>query len=254
MVDTLVAFGCSSTFGSETITPGDNYNPDNIYHAYPYFLSQHLRLPNYHNYAYPGESNLVIAYKVLDHVLNKDCKNEFIVIGWTSDNRFPVVYKKELKTIKMHGDKDWVRTFKVFHNLLDGKDRNVRFLEMLKGHWHNAKSNALDALRDLLTVYFFETPYNTLLNVLVKFAITSLLDRYHIPYLTLPAFLYVDHPLYQHLTQPNNILAYNDSTDVTFSFGNFRVDRQKGHLSSIEHQGIAALLHQHLTNNPGLLL
>jgi len=69
MIDTLVAFGCSSTFGSETVATGDNYNPDSIYRAYPYYLSKKLGLQNYYNQAYPGESNLVIAYKILQHVL-----------------------------------------------------------------------------------------------------------------------------------------------------------------------------------------
>ncbi len=250
MIDTLVAFGCSSTFGSETVATGDNYNPDSIYRAYPYYLSKKLGLQNYYNQAYPGESNLVIAYKVLQHVLNKDKRNEFHVIGWTNDNRFPVVYKRELKTIKIHGDTDWIKTFKRFHNLLDGSDRNPRFLEILKGHWVNAKSNALDAFRDLMTVYFFETPYNTALNALIKFATTALLDRLNISYLSLPAFLYIDHPLYSYLTTPNNILPYDKDMNVVFSFDGFREDpNSKRHLSSSEHEALAAYLYQYIVSN-----
>jgi len=70
MVDTLVAFGCSNTYGNEALESGKT-TPDNIYHAYPYFLSQMLNIPNYKNYALSGSSNVAIGMKVADFIQSK---------------------------------------------------------------------------------------------------------------------------------------------------------------------------------------
>lgn len=96
MIDTLLAFGCSHTYGDEAIS---DYNigidkQQNIYAAFPFFLSQYLKCKNYHNYSVCGSSNQEIASTLYDKLFfHKDEINEkrvFIVIGWTSNNRLKI--------------------------------------------------------------------------------------------------------------------------------------------------------------------
>jgi len=96
MIDTLLAFGCSHTYGDEAIS---DYNigikkEENIYASYPYFLSQHLNCEHYYNYSICGGSNQEISSslfeKILIHKKEIDEKRVFIVIGWTTNNRIKV--------------------------------------------------------------------------------------------------------------------------------------------------------------------
>lgn len=93
MIDTLAAFGCSHTQGDESISDnniGVN-KEENIYHAYPYFLSKLLQCKTYLNFARVGSSNHEIARSVIKQVETLSPQHCFLVIGWTDNNRSPVV-------------------------------------------------------------------------------------------------------------------------------------------------------------------
>jgi hypothetical protein len=93
MVDTLVAFGCSNTHGDEAVAD-KNIGVDkekNIFFAYPFFLSKKLGCKTYHNYARVGASNHEIATTIISHIDKYTPAKTFIIIGWTDNNRAPVL-------------------------------------------------------------------------------------------------------------------------------------------------------------------
>jgi len=253
MVNTLVAFGCSNTFGSESIAANDNNNPQNIYHSYTYFLSKKLNIPNYLNYAWPGHSNLEIAYTVFKYIFNNDCKNIFIVIGWTGDNRFAFYYDGKHHSVKLRKQNNIIE--QKLQSILDRGCTNIKIRDMMIDQLHESsykfsqkyqwKDDILFLFTNLLTSYFFNTQLCTTLNIAIKFGITAILEKLNIKYITLPTILYTDHPSYQLLNSQNNIFAYKNGT-ITFDYNNFRHARKTGHLASHEHEQVALWIYNYM--------
>jgi hypothetical protein len=227
MIETLVAFGCSNTYGSETIDAGDTTNPKNIYHAYPYFLSQKFSVPiNYINLARVSASNLEIAYKVYNYIIElvkQKRKNVFIVIGWSGDERFPLFKKGEFGTMRPKT-----------------KPLNL---------WQENTT----ALNSIFRLFFFETPISTFLNALIRVGISLLLERYEIPYITIPTILYHTHPLYDLLDRKSNILCYDQNENIIFNYHNFKQPRSTSrHLTECEQKEFAEWLYNYIIANKTL--
>lgn len=105
MINKLVAFGCSNTFGAEANNDYEDSLPDNVFYAYPWYLAQHLDIArdNYFNYAKSGCSNLEIGTTFLRTISSYDPKETFVVIGWTDDNRIPLSYSTDrISQISLH--------------------------------------------------------------------------------------------------------------------------------------------------------
>jgi hypothetical protein len=226
MIDTLVAFGCSNTYGSETINIGDTTNIKNIYQAYPYFLSQKLNIANYINYARVSASNFEIAYKVYNYIIKADKqynKNTLLVIGWSGDERFPLFIKDKFSTLRQKTtpkDADYQNT---------------------------------TAINSIFRNFFFETPICTFLNAFVRTCITFILERYEIPYITIPTILYNNHQIYQLLNHRNNVLCYDQDDNIVFNFYDFKQRHSPGkHLMKDEHEKFAEWLYEYIVKNKTL--
>jgi hypothetical protein len=124
MIDTLIAFGCSNTRGDEAVSDR-NVGVDeanNIYFAYPYFLSKKLNCIKYYNFARVGASNHEIATSIISHIDRYDPDKTLIIIGWTDNNRAPVLtYTK--------------RSYKILHKLFE----TLPVLKKLK-YYHTYKN------------------------------------------------------------------------------------------------------------------
>jgi hypothetical protein len=219
MIDTLVAFGCSNTYGSEVFGIKDN-RPESIYYAYSYYLSQRLGLSGYQNYAKPDASNFDIGMSVIDFVLNNKQQHNkiFVIIGWTGDNRFTVVDTcgNEKQIRKPH-------TRNVIKDLYDNNPSSIvkactRFLREYCltyrtriDHWF-----FFPLFRDLFAYYVFNTKTIIFLNAAIKYCTIQVLRAFNIPYLSLPTVLYHNHPLYELSSQKNNIVCYDKDENVVF--------------------------------------
>jgi hypothetical protein len=263
MIDTLCAFGCSNTFGCESLAANDR-SEQNIFHAYPYFLSQKLKIPNYLNFAKGGASNLEIAYKVIEYVLTlpKDKSNIFLVIGWTGNARFSFLHKKKIKSVQYINDES-IEARKRLHNIIDGKFGCEKLFAKLILPFEEKfqKKDNLNIIRELMSIYFFYTELCTVLNVIIRFAISAWLDRCNISYITLPTILYANHPLYDSITKIKNIQSYNENNKIVFDFNNFKQQERikQDHLTESEHYIVADYLYNYIINTktygifPGLI-
>lgn len=99
MINTVIAYGCSNTYGDEAIADYNlNVNcEDNIYFSYPWYIAEQLQcnVTNYFNYAKVGMSNQEIATKVMDTLHNHDPETTLVLVGWTDDNRLPITTQTE---------------------------------------------------------------------------------------------------------------------------------------------------------------
>lgn len=269
MIDTLVAFGCSNTFGTDIFS--NKRAPESVYHAYPAVIAKKLELPNYLNYARAGMSNLEISMKAVDYILeNKDKhKNIFVVIGWSGDSRLPLKecpnHDVTANTASMDG---LVAKLKSIHKLFTFCRRShiaelsaminvINIFIKKAGEKMNTGKKDLSVARRLspcgilgclLSVYFFETKFSWFLSDIVKFGTTQLLQYYNIPYLTLPTLPYHDHELYRLLPKRNNILGYDDDGNLIFDMHEKYNDHLANphHLNKEGHHLLAEFLYQHI--------
>lgn len=266
MVDTLVAFGCSNTYGNEALEAGKT-SPDNIYHAYPYHLCQKLNIPNYRNYSVSGSSNVAIGMKVVDFILNNQHlhKNIFVVIGWSGDNRLTIVKPGGSESSIRSRDKSTASVIsgnmntkttdqvfdclgklqdKVFFN--NGFTKKLLFSHYIEKHGVYEKNFLQNLLRDLLTIFVFNTEPFIFLNAIVRYGVTQLLHSYNIQYITIPTILHFPHSIYKLLSKSNNIMCYSDNEDLIFEPEKlFLANKHYGacHTSSTGHMKIAEFLY-----------
>jgi len=248
MIDTLVAFGCSHTYGSEAIVAGDCCSKKNIYFSYAYYLSKKLEIKHYINKARSGASNLEIAYNIVNHLYQSPSptsNRQIILIGWSGDRRFPIVNNNKILTAMVR-DVDSDKS-KVVHQILNGR-KSEGIFGFIKDHF--LFNNKKDIFRFLLDYYFLNTDMCVLLNVLVKFAVITLLECRGIPYITIPTILYVNHDIYKLFAKKNNITCYNDDNDIVFDFLSFKKSTlPKLHLTSSEHKVFADYLYNFIKEN-----
>jgi hypothetical protein len=259
MIDTLVAFGCSNTFGSDSLGTGNN-SPESIYHAYPYFLSQKLNIPNYKSHAFIGASNIYIGMKVAEFLINNPelHKSTFVVIGWTGDNRLPIrkpcgkivsatYNQRSSSNNPIREILDKLHT-KVFFN--GDFTRKLLFSHYIEKYGKDKEGNFLIfLLRDLLAHFFYNTQPLIFLNAIIKYGIVQLLQSYNVAYITLPTILYHPHPLYNLIPQKNNISSYDNEENVIFDmkkkFNEYRHPKA-GHISRAGHMKLAEYMYEYI--------
>jgi hypothetical protein len=259
MIDTLVAFGCSNTFGSDSLGTGNN-SPESIYHAYPYFLSQKLNIPNYKSHAVVGASNIYIGMKVAEFLTNNPDlhKSTFVVIGWSGDNRLPVQKpcgKIVSATYNSHTSRNTpiheiivkLQT-KVFFNA--EFTRKLLFSHYIEKYGKDSEGNFLIfLLRDLLAQFFYNTKPLIFLNAIIKYGITQLLQSYNVAYITLPTILYHPHPLYNLIPEKNNISCYDQEENIIFDmkrkFNHLRHPKA-GHISRAGHMALTDYIYEYM--------
>jgi hypothetical protein len=230
MINVVVAFGCSNTYGSETIKVRDTRNPNNVFNAFPFLISQKINGEiNHKNCARVGASNFEIAMRVVNYVLEiqkqKD-ETPFIVIGWSGDDRFPLWVKNEFNTLRPNAKQ---------HSFDKADIADIAFTGF--------------CFRN----FFFDTCLNTFLNAFVKLGTSLLLDRYKIPYITVPTILYKNHPLYDLLDKSKNVLCYDHNDNLVFDFYNFKEPScTVSHLTKCQQAKFAEWLYNYMIENKTL--
>lgn len=268
MINTLVAFGCSNTYGCEAI--GTNRKTFQcMFNSYPYFLSQKLNLA-YRNYAKNGSSNNAIGMSVVDFLLkNPNLHSKiFVVIGWTGDNRMTVLNPTGHEdNISQHGEinesvliKDIDRKapnqlFPYLSNLCDKifinskLTKKLLFSHYIEKYGNDQKDFLRYMLRDLLSIFVFNTEPYTFTNTAIRYSIIQLLQSCNITYLTLPTITHYPHPLYELFPSKNNIKCYDTNENMIFDpesmFQAYKYNGA-GHTSVFGHTKIASYLYDYI--------
>ena len=250
MIDTLVAFGCSNTFGAESIEDFDHNNPDNINHSYAKRLADLLQCKNYYNLAQNGLSNFEITrriFKELPDIIRKhDADKIFVIVGWTDYIcEYPLLCKFFPKQFPLT-DKE--------RDAQPGKDidtiiKQYPFMEQF--------------LLGIMN-YLFRTPSFYIMNTYAKLAAENYLIKNNLKFLTFPTLRshtitgtllnYLDPERDKTflnsekiLNKKNNIFEHDEEGDYKFSalcsFEQYGISKSGGHLKAAAHEELAKYLY-----------
>jgi hypothetical protein len=268
MIDTLIAFGCSNTYGAEAIRDDDHNNEENINSSYAKYLSDHLKCKNYINLAECGISNFVISSKVISllpqYIEKYGRENIFVVIGWTDNNRIRlylnniIPFKEVYREIVDAGEWPLICMLmpESVNNRTD-KDLTKKFYELFK------KFPFIDKFFMGILKYIFRTPSFYYTNICVKMATEYYLNKYNIKYFTFPTLR--SHPIHYKdlifkdpnldkffidaeflLDEKHNIYENNKDGSCNFDmlkkFGEFGKSNSGGHLKASAHKKLAKYL------------
>jgi hypothetical protein len=226
----LLAFGCSNTYGTESIIDYDKGIEDrtiNKQYAYPKFIADNLSC-KYKNYGKPGNSNVGIARKIIEIVESekfKEYATPLIIVGWTEDERVP---------LKVADTKDIIFS------------KSTAILTIEQALYNNttdiiSTDFAVDLMEKLLPTQGMRD-----MNFFIKYAISSYLKNKNIHYLTFPTATYTFNQLYNLIDKNHNILRHNDIGDIMFDmfaeFGEYGISQSKGHLKMLAHKALAKFL------------
>jgi len=242
-VDTLIAFGCSHTQGDEAVSDYNiNFNKsENIYYAYPYYLSKLLGCKNYYNYAICGSSNQQIAStffeKINKHTSENTNANLIVVIGWSCYNRLKVSQftKNSYSSIKyvinnlpiikrLHLS----RLFSKHTKNIDGEtftiskgiirlitrikyglpiNKETQQYRVINEDWYKTKFKPFFHDEFILGIdkHLFHTDAYRDTNIFIKMCVDSFLTQNKIPYIAFPTMLYNRDAKDNFLNQKNNI-------------------------------------------------
>jgi hypothetical protein len=230
--DSIHAFGCSNTYGTEAITDYDkgliNDKVNNNY-AYPRHLADMFGC-SWHNYAVPGCSNQEIATKVFNTVKDKECENSLIIIGWTDDERISI------------GDQEaQTRTFT--HEELYEMIRNKKLREKMLNEYPSHLTE--DTIIGILLSIFPNNGFHDL-NFFTKYATTSFLKAKNIHHFTFhtlnPRYNY----FYNLLSDANNMPSFDNNGNVIFDmlkkFKRYGTSSCRCHLKEAGHKALAFFL------------
>jgi len=275
MIDTLIAFGCSNTFGAESIDDFDHNNPDNINHSYAKYLSDSLQCKNYYNLAQNGLSNFEITrriFKELPDIIKKhDAEKIFVIVGWTDYNRLRL-YLKHIIPFK-----------EAFRQIID----ICEYPLLCKFFPKQFKPIDTEVMRDigfdvdtvikqypfmeqfLLGVmnYLFRTPSFYIMNTYAKLAAENYLLKENLKFLTLPTLRShtISGTILNHLdperdktfinsekilNKKNNIFEHDEEGVYKFSalesFKQYGISKSGGHLRAAAHEELAKYLYSEI--------
>lgn len=265
MIDTLVAFGCSITFGAEVMSTGvgrctlchDLFCKcsESTKYAYPSVLARILSLPYHFNYAKSGISNFEISLKAIKYILDNKPQHHklFVVIGWTDDNRFTIsLPDKNLDTVRLKPQKSPHSVLKLCSKNLFSELTKLEIMVKAVRKNIQDRSSLISMLANLLMIYYFETDLAYFMNAAVKYATISLLEHYRIPYLTIHTRPYHDHALYKLLPPSNNIMSYDAEGNHVFELlieYKEMCAKSGVHLNVEGHKHLAQFLATHITHH-----
>jgi len=236
---TLLAFGCSFTYGTEAQSDHDigidySTNPN---FSYPKYMADYLGC-GYVNYARGGSSNTEIANKVIEVINSKKHHNPLVIIGWTEAERF-TGYTKNNKPCNITG-------------FMDNIENNSRNLELLE---HYCKEFTLEELR-LLSLNVTKYPTVVDASFYCKWSLAQYLSEQNIPYLTFPALEYPWSEKYNLIDTNNNILYHDHRGKTVFDMKEtfvvfarlrgFTGLRAGGHICTKTHKLLARYLVQEI--------
>lgn len=85
---TLIANGCSHTYGAETTGDGRHSNLENINWSWSAYLSRAMGISNYVNLSECGQPNQSIYFKTVDYLLKAEIERPaLLIIQWSYLNR-----------------------------------------------------------------------------------------------------------------------------------------------------------------------
>ena len=272
MIDTLVAFGCSNTFGAESIEDFDHNNPDNINHSYAKRLADLLQCKNYYNLAQNGLSNFEITrriFKELPDIIRKhDADKIFVIVGWTDYNRLRL-YLKHIIPFK-----------EAFRQVIDICEYPLLCKFFPKQFPLTDKERDAQPGKDIDTIikqypfmeqfllgimnYLFRTPSFYIMNTYAKLAAENYLIKNNLKFLTFPTLRshtitgtllnYLDPERDKTflnsekiLNKKNNIFEHDEEGDYKFSalcsFEQYGISKSGGHLKAAAHEELAKYLY-----------
>lgn len=255
----LLAFGCSNTRGAEAINDYDigiSSDEINIQHAYPKYVAELLGY-NYHNYAKNGISNQEIATCVINTITSHpDTSDIFVLIGWTDDDRLPVV---KTPSIDFRYDKKNTNTTTVSHSHIIAYTKSQIGQQLTPAemdHLKSVRGVSFDFITGVAERIFHSKNYSDI-NFYIKYATVCFLEEKKIPYLTLPTLYHHNNELYTIFAttqkHKNNILQYSSEGELVFNyikqFKKYGISKSGAHLKANAHREVGTFLYKHIVNN-----
>ncbi len=276
MIDTLVAFGCSNTQGDEAVANSNIgiEKEQNIYYAYPFFLSKKLSCSNYYNFARVGSSNHEIAACILNNINNFDPLKTFIVIGWTDNNRIPVTTytTKSYKILqKLYGSLSLLNRLKyreIYKQQISNTETEVVTLSKgivriiyaklfgiknLKNHEKYSYETTFkpffsDNFITGVAKHIFNTQVNDQANDLYKIAVERVLHERSFKYLMLTTLGTQDYPFSSYFSK-NYFMweKYDDYVSIIHEYGSKYGMAESGvHMKALAHSKLADFLYSEI--------
>jgi hypothetical protein len=270
MIDTLIAFGCSNTFGAESIEDFDHNNPDNINHSYAKYLSDLLECKNYYNLAENGISNSEITKRIFkelpDMIKKHDSEKILVIVGWTDYNRIRL-YLKHIIPFKEAFRQiidicEYPLLCKFFPNQFKRTDNEACDIGVIIKQYPFMEQFLLGMMN-----YLFRTPSFYIMNTYAKLAAENYLIKNNLKFLTFPTLRshtindttlnYIDPERDKTfinsekiLSHKNNIFEYDNEGNYKFSaLDNFKqhgISKSGGHLKSSAHEALAKYLYSEI--------
>jgi len=274
MIDTLIAFGCSNTYGAEAIVDDDHMNPENINFSYAKYLSDLLKCKNYINLAANGISNFVISSKVISllpqYIEKYGKENIFVIIGWTDNNRMRLHLNNIIPFKEAHREVfdagEWPLICKLMPETVNSrvdKSHIEKYENLMK------KFPYIDRFFMGLLRYIFRTPSFYFTNICVKMATEYFLKNNNIKYFAFPSLrsfsIHYNDLVYKDpqrdkyflnaeflLDEKHNIYENNKDGTVNFDmlnkFGVFGRSKSGGHLKAAAHKELADFLFKEISS------
>ncbi len=245
---TLIAFGCSNTKGTESIVDYDEgINDTSLNHdtAYPKYLADALGY-TYENYAENGISNQEISSKVFE-ITDTRKTNIFVVIGWTDDNRIAISKEPQKSSFTKTSNCCTINSslvaahikHRLGHSLIPRERDNINYTR-------NISFETIAGLSE----HIFSTQGFCDTNFFIKYATTLHLERYKIPFLTLPTIYTPYDVKYNYLHRKYNITNHDENGQIIFNmldmYKQYGISSSGVHLKANAHKQLAYFLHDYV--------
>lgn len=232
MIENLVIFGDSNSYGCETIAEGDFQNPKNPDFAYGKYIQKLLGLKTYKNFAIPGASNIMILEKILTYLPNIDKDNTLILVGWSEAKRLMFNIKNHeyrisdclIKKLILYGRIKSPNMHPDHRQLIDPLIDQPFMTEFVKG----------------VLLYYFTSDYFYLNDNALRLCADNILYNGKYKFLAFSTLGDTEHyrvGKIKELFSPNTIFDFNYR-----GFGKYGSAHQGGHLKTEAHEKVAEFL------------
>jgi len=237
MIEELLIFGDSNSYGCETVATGDFQNPKNPDLAYGKYIQKTLNINTYINKAIPGASNILILETLLSYLpYIKDKEKTLIIVGWSEPNRVMFNIKG--------------REYRISECLMKKLILSTRIKSMTMHQDHKYVIDALleqpfiaDFVKGLI-FYYFSSDYFQLIDNSLRLSADSILSQGKYKFLTFSTLGDAKHDRVRNiksLFSPNSVFGFDYR-----GFGKYGASKLQGHLKTEAHEKVAEALIEEL--------
>lgn len=233
MIEELLVFGDSNSYGCETVANGDFQNPKSPDLAYGKYIQKALNIKTYKNLAIPGASNIMILetlFSNLPYIANKE--NTLILIGWSETNRVMFNIQDQEYRISEYLMKKFL-----LHSRIKSQINHPDHQHVIDSLFNQPFMQ--DFIKGTM-LYSFTSDYFSLNDNALRLCADSLLSKGGYKFLAFPTLGDAKHlraSSIKKLFSPNTIFNFDYR-----GFGKYGSSHQGGHLKTEAHEKVAEFL------------